>query len=172
MDELIHLDHSAQLGLLRSALNERGIENQLIEPSDQLPVNTLMIDVGPDDKERDRVLAASIMPLDGDGLAHTQLVQFYAQMPFEVDDVSTASVERACAIVNAALAVGHFGMQHGQLFYRYILAMPSSTTFDLDMTIELIALLAFHQEHFGDFFEGIVDDEITLSTLPALLAAS
>lgn len=171
MDELTQLDHVAQLGTLQEALNARGIENQLIEPNDQLPVTTLMIDVGPDDKERPRVLAASIMPLDDDGLEHTQLVQFYAQMPFEIDDDNLGVVQKACAIVNPSLAVGHFGTQHGQLFFRYVMAMSNDRTFQPDMTIELIALLAFHQEHFGDFFEGLVEDEITLSVLPDLLAA-
>lgn len=171
MDELTHLDHAAQLGTLQQALNDKGAASQLFEPNERLPVTTLMIDVGPDDAGRDRVLAASIMPLADDGLDDTQLVQFYAQMPFAIDDESLASVQRAVPIVNAALAIGHFGMQNGELFYRYVLAMPNGATFDLAMTVEIVALMAFHQEHFGDFFEGIVDDEITLSTLPDLLAA-
>lgn len=171
MDELTQLENAAQLGTLQAALTAKGISSQLIDPNEQLPVATLMIDVGPDDEERQRILAASIMPLGDDDLEHTQLVQFYAQMPFEIDDDSLGVVQKACAIINPSLAVGHFGMQQGQLFFRYVMAMPSDRSFDVDMTIELIALLAFHQEHFGDFFEGLVDDEITLSVLPDLLAA-
>ncbi len=174
MDELTTLGYTAQLDLLRQALNAHDIAAQMIEPTEQVPAPTLMVSLDQDDKGRERHLAITIMPFgdsDGDGLDSTQLVQFYAHMPFEVDDESVGVCQRAVAMVNPALAVGHFGMQNQQLFFRYVLAMPAGDTFDADMSIELIGLLAFHQEHFGDYFEGLIEDEIALSTLPALLAA-
>lgn len=169
MSELIALEHAAQLGILGDALAATGHESQLIEPHGELPVTTLMVALGKDDDDRDRTLAVSIMPLGSD-LAETQLVQFYVPMPFSIDDDSMGSVQRAVAIVNAAMAVGHFAVSGSELIYRYVLAMPNSESFNIAMTSELIGLLAFHQEHFGDYFEGIIDDEITLSMLPDLLA--
>lgn len=174
MDDLTTLGYQAQLDLLRQALDAHGLAVQMIEPNDQLPIPSLMVSLDEDDKGRARNLAVTIMPFgdeDDGGLDSTQLVQFYAHLPFEVDADSEAVCQRAVAIVNPALAVGHFAMQNQQLFFRYVLAMPSDTTFDADMAIELIGLLSFHQEHFGDYFEGLIEGEIALSTLPALLAA-
>lgn len=171
IDDLVHLEHQAQLGALASVLESHGVTHQLIEPNDDLPVTTLMVSFGSDDKERERSIGVSILPFDeGEGLDATQLVQFYSHLPIEIDDDSLAVCQRAVAMVNGAMAIGHFGMQGSNLFYRYVLAVPADQVIDTEMTPELLGLLGFHQEHFGDYFEGLVEDEIALSSLPELLA--
>jgi len=55
-------------------------------------------------------------------------------------------------------------------FYRYVLAVPNNTTIDGAMFIEVVALIEFHQENFADYLEGIIDQEISLTTLPELIA--
>jgi len=37
---------------------------------------------------------------------------------------------------------------------------------------ELMPMLVFHQEHFSDYLEGVLDDEISLSILPDLVNRS
>lgn len=162
-DELMRIEHEAQLDLIAQALAARDVETQLLAAGDELPVSTLMVGLG-----TDRTLAVSIMPFSTDDLGATQLVQFYVQLA-AVDAEHLASVQQAAAIINGAIAIGHFGTQAEQLFYRYVLAMPASQTFDVDMVIELIGLLSFHQEHFGDYFDGIIEGEIAVSILPDLL---
>lgn len=172
IDELTHAEHASQLGLLGAYLTARGIPSDLVDPGPELLVTTLMIGLEQDDEGRDRVLAVSIMPLGSD-LESLQLVQYYVQMPFEVKTVDElAMIERATAVVNGAVAIGNFGMQGSQLFYRYVHAMPADQTFEDDAAVELVGILAFHQEHFGDYFEGLLNDDFPLSTLPSVLAAT
>lgn len=169
MSDLTALEHAAELDLVSQALASAGHASTVLEPGEQLPVTTLLIELDPDDEDRPRSMAMSIMPFGSDDLASTRLTQFYVELPFTFGEDDRATVERAVAIVNPALAIGHFGVRGETLIYRYVWATPNSSTFDLDATVELIALLAFHQEHFGDYFEGLIDDEIALSTLPDLL---
>jgi hypothetical protein len=170
IDELTHADHAMQLGALSGELKTREIDTQLIDPNDELPVTTLLVALDADDRDRERTMAISIMPLGADDLESMQLAQFYVQIPFKIADDMVPVIERATSMVNAALAIGHFGVQGNQLFLRHVLALPRDQSFDPDMTVELIGLLAFHQEHFGDYFEALLDGELTLSILPQAIA--
>lgn len=167
---LTQLDHAAQLDVVAAALSAAGHETALLDASDELPVTTLMLALDARSEDRPVSMAISIMPFGSDDLAATQLTQFYVPLPIAVGEESAATVQRAIAMVNAALAIGHFGMQHDEIFYRYVLASRRDDILDPPMVIEVIALLAFHQEHFADYLEGVANDEIALSSLPALLA--
>jgi hypothetical protein len=169
IDELTHAEHASQLGLLGTHLNGRGITSELIDPGPELPVTTLMVGLAVDDEGRERTLAVSIMPL-GDDLESLQLVQFYVQMPFGVSGKNRAMIERATATVNGAVAFGNFGMHNDQLFYRHVHAMPVDQVFEEDTSVELVGILAFHQEYFGDYFEGLLNDDFPLSSLASVLA--
>ncbi|MFT6763486.1 MAG: hypothetical protein ACJAXA_002144 [Candidatus Aldehydirespiratoraceae bacterium] len=169
IDELTHAEHASQLGLLGAYLKASDINSELIDPGPELPVTTLMISLAADDEGRERTLAVSIMPL-GDDLESLQLVQFYVQMPFVVAKDDRAMIERATATVNGALAIGNFGVHSNQLFFRHVHAMPSDQTFEEASSVELVGILAFHQEHFGDYFEGLLNDDFPLSSLASVLA--
>ncbi|HRE03633.1 MAG TPA: hypothetical protein PLV68_20220, partial [Ilumatobacteraceae bacterium] len=57
----------------------------------------------------------------------------------------------------------------GTLYYRYVLASRLHTTIDPDLLIELIAMVEFHQEHYGDFLEGVTDGGIAIEVLDAVI---
>lgn len=76
------------------------------------------------------------------------------------------------AVVNGALAVGHFAWRGKEIFYRYMLSLSSSALIDDAMLGELMPMLVFHQEHFSDYLEGVLDDEISLPILPDLVNSS
>jgi hypothetical protein len=168
-DDLIHLEHAAELSTLAGALEAAGFATHLLERGDGLELTTLMVAFGKDDEDRDRAAAISIMPFSADQLAATQFTQFYMPMPFKVGD-ARAEVAQAASIVNVAMAVGHFAVRDDELFYRYMLASPRGASLDPDMVAELVTMLQFHQEHFGDYLEGVNDGEIDLSVLPDVIA--
>ncbi|WP_157041778.1 hypothetical protein [Nitriliruptor alkaliphilus] len=161
--------HDALLTLLADTLtaDERG--TRLIGPDEGLPVPTLLVALGADDEGRDRTMGITILPFDEGAFDATDLMQFYVRMPFEVPDGRRTEVMAATAMVNASMAVGHFAVRGDELYYRYVLALPNNAVADEDMFGELVALLAFHQETFGDYFEGVVDGEIPLALLPDVL---
>lgn len=172
VSDLIKARHEAELGVMEGALNEHGHDTRLLEASDQVPLPTLLVALGADDENRERTLGVSIMPFDEDAFDATDLIQFYVQLPFEVPTDRRADIGAAATEVNAALAVGHFALRGTELYYRYVLATPNNAVVDGDMLTELVSLIAFHQEHFGDYFEGVLEGQIDLSVLPELLAES
>lgn len=158
----------ALLGLFEDAL-EGDYATKVVGPQEGLPVPTLLVSFGADDKERDRTLGITVVPFDEDSLEATDLVQFYVRMPFEVPAQRRTEVMAATAAVNAAMAIGHFAVRGTELYYRYVLALPNDTVADASMLLELVALVSFHQETFADHLEGILEGEITLSLLPDIL---
>lgn len=160
----------AELALLEPVFTNAGYPAQLAEANDELPVSTLIVDLGEDDADRARFMAVSIMPFGDDQFASTTFTQLYVKLPFEFDSSQLGDLGHAIALINGAMAVGHFAVRGDELFYRYMLSTPSSTTADTDMFDDLIPMLVFHQEHFGDTLEGALDDEISLLILPKLLA--
>ncbi len=162
--------YQAVLSILAGVLGQENYTTQIMGPQDDMPLPTLLVALGMDEESRERSLGITIMPLGDNSLAATELVQFYSRMPFPVPAARDTELRAATAAVNAAMALGHFAVLGEELFYRYVLAVPNNTTIDSATLLELVALLEFHQEHFADYLEGVIDDEISLKTLPELIA--
>lgn len=166
--------HIAELGFLENALRASGRdETDLVEPeaADELP--TLLISLGDDDEHRPRVLHVRIIPLDEEESDATRFVELYVPLPFEVPDEKLSELREALSIVNEHLAIGHFGlMRDGSLYYRYVLATPLVQMIDDEVFVELVAFVDFHQDHFADYLEGVVADEISLLVLDEVIRES
>ena len=157
---------------MRATLNGAGYSTELIPANDELPVSALIVDLGEDDLERRRMMSISVMPFGDDQFAATSFVQYYVRLPFEAERSRMDELGHAIAIVNGAMALGHFGVRGTELFYRYMHAQSSSATTDDALLLELLPMLIFHQEHFGDYLEGVLDDEVAVAVLPKLIAQS
>jgi hypothetical protein len=164
--------HAAELGLMQASLRAAGYPTELLPVSDELPVTSLVVDLGDDDMDRRRFMTISIMPFGDDQFAATEFIQFYVPMPYTAPPGTLDELGHAMAVINAAMAVGHFAVRGSELFYRYMLALDSSATIGDAMLGELFALLVFHQEHFSDYLEGVLDGEISLLVLPELISSS
>jgi hypothetical protein len=97
------------------------------------------------------------------------LIQFYLALPLELTKKRKRDVMTATAMVNAAMMVGHFAVQGETVFYRYLLIRPKQGHPDLELICELVPLIDFHQEHFGDYIEGTFEDELSLAVLPEVI---
>ena len=172
LPDMIHQQHLAALTLMSSTLHAAGMTTQLIEANDELPVSALVVDLGADELDRKRSMTISIMPFGDDTFAATQFIQFYVPMPYAVTRDQRGDLGQAMAVVNGAMAVGHFAWRGKEIFYRYMLSLSSSAFIDDAMLGELMPMLVFHQEHFSDYLEGVLDDEISLSILPDLVNSS
>jgi hypothetical protein len=169
LSDLMHQQHRAELGLLSVTLQQAGFSTEFLSAGDELPVGALVVDLGADEHDRPHLMTISIMPFGDDQFGATQFFQFYTALPFSPARAQMGDLGQAIAIVNGAMAIGHFGVRRGELFYRYMLAIDSSTTIGSEMLIELMSLLTFHQEHFGDYLEGVLDGQISLAILPKLI---
>ena len=171
LPDSVNKQHMAELALMQPVFTDAGYPAQLVEASDDLPLSTLIVSLGADDRDRQRTMTVNIMPFGDDKFASTTFIQFYVPMPFPVDSSKMDDLGHAIALVNGAMAVGHWAVRGSELFFRYMLALSSSATVDNDMLGELASMLIFHQEHFADYLEGVLDDEVSLLVLPKLLAS-
>lgn len=162
--------HEAELQLMADALRQAGMDTRLLEAGPEVPLPTLLVALGTDEADRDRTLGLSIMPFGDDGFEATDLLQFYVQLPFSVDEDNRRDVMAATAEVNAQMAIGHIAVRGDEVYYRYVLASPNDATVDGDMLVEVVQLVAFHQEHFGDYVEGVATGEIALQVLAEVLS--
>lgn len=169
LDDVTHAHHEAELGLMQATLEAEDFVTQFLGAGDELPVAALVVALGVDDKERQRLMTVSIMPFGDDDFPATSFVQFYVPMPFRAPADKMGDLGHAMAVVNGAMALGHFGVRGGEVFFRYMLAYDSATTVDGDMLIELMTMLTFHQEHFADYLEGVLEGEVSLQVLPQLI---
>lgn len=164
--------HATELERLSTALGSVDYDTRVLHASDDIPLPTLLVALGVDEEERDRTLAISILPFGHDDLDATALLQFYVLLPFELVDATRTDVLAATAHVNAAMAIGHFAARGDELYYRYVHASAKDEQDGSEMIVELVQLIDFHQQHFGDYLEGILTDELSLQVLPEVIDAA
>ena len=163
-------DQATELERLSTALRAADHDTRVLDPSDEVPLPTLLVALGVDEAERDRTLAISLLPFADDDLDATALMQFYVLLPFELVAATRNDVLAATAHINAAMAIGHFAARGDELYYRYVLAADKGAPVDGALVVELVQLIDFHQQHFGDYLEGILTDELSLQVLPEVIA--
>lgn len=162
----------AELGFAESAAQARGYATTLIDAGGQTAPE-LVITLSTDADGRARMLRASFVPV-GDDMEHTKFLQLWVPLPFTIGaDASLADVREAAAIVNEHVAIGRFGVHDdATVYFRYILAAPKHSMLDDEMVGEVIVFCDYHQEHFGDYLEGVCDGEISLLVLADVINRS
>lgn len=163
-------EQATELERLSTALRAADYDTRVLHRSDDIPLPTLLVALGVDDDGRDRTMAISVLPFADDDLDATALMQFYVLLPFELVDATRNDVLAATAHVNAAMAIGHFAARGDELYYRYVLAADKDGQINAALIVELVQLIDFHQQHFGDYLEGILTDELSLQVLPEVIA--
>jgi hypothetical protein len=170
MSPLVHAQHRAELSLVAGGLSG-SYSTEILDPGDALPLTTLMVDLGPDGDGRQRSMSVNVMPL-GDDFDAATFLQFYVPMPFEVPDALVVNVGYAAAKVNAAMALGHFAVSDsGEVYFRYMQAFSSSTAADPAASAQIVMMLDFHQETFGDVVQGVAEGEIDVAVVDQVIAA-
>ena len=165
---LVHAQHRAELSLVAGGLSG-SYPTEILDPSDALPLTTLIVDLGPDGDDRQRTMSVNVMPLeDFDAVT---FLQFFVPMPFEVPAAQVVNAGYAAAKVNAAMALGHFVSDSGEVYFRYMQAFSSSTTADPAASAQIVTMLDFHQETFGDVVQGVADGEIDVAVVDQVIAA-
>ena len=168
LNELQRAQAVAELGVVEVGISSRGYETTLLEGTGS-DVPELVVELGNDELDRARRLHMSYVPTDG-GLEHTSLLQLHSPLPFAAGPEKLTEIRTAIAIVNEHIGIGRFGVHaDGGLYFTYALAVPRLTMIDDDMIGELVSFVDFHQEHFGDYLEGVIEDEVSVLVLDRVL---
>jgi hypothetical protein len=171
--EQIHARHLVELGQLEAIFTEMGYAAQLVEKSPQIPYHTLLVGLEPDEKGRPLQMALTFYPLGEDDLESTLLLQYFIELPFDLDEKGLARAVELLPHINNKAVVGHFGVTDGQnkLHYRYVQALPLYETVSQDAVVDIVVLASYTPVLFGDVLEDLAEGKISLEQARAKVDA-
>lgn len=166
MSAELHAQHAAELSLIEPVVRDLGFDTTL-DDGDGEPA--LAIDLGDDGSGEHRVMVLTIE--SADLFADSEDLHFTVVLPFDVGTDRADEAHQAIPIVNAAMSHGSFSMAGSSIAYEHVLTVDASTTVADDVLRDLVPSLVDEQERFGDYLEGVVDDEISVVVLADVIAA-
>ena len=163
MSDLANARDEAELGFLMQYLKEADQPAQLLKPSEELPLPTLLVPLFKDYKNRDRFLTFNFIPLPEDEVEHVRLLQIYSVIPVDWKDGTRPDVEKLLFVLNGHTAIGHFNIKDdGEVSLRYVFAASSATILPKNEVIEIIDLFNMMLDLFSATIDKVASGEMTL----------
>jgi hypothetical protein len=162
-DELHSAQYEAELGFIEEIFIALGYESvHLFERSDEVSLPTLAVGLEPDAKGRGKNLALAFYPVPE--FEDTYFLQYYIELPFEVDAAGQERVVPLLPYVNQRLVIGHFGITDGEqsLHYRYVQALPSLDVITEDKVKDVIAIVEYSPLLFEEILEQTAAGTLSL----------
>jgi hypothetical protein len=153
-DEMMNAQHTAELGFLEDIFVALGYDSvQLFERSAEVSLPTLAVALEPDAKGRGKNLALAFYPVAE--FEDTNFLQYYIELPFEVDQEGQGRVLPLLPYINQRLVIGHFGITDGEphFHYRYVQALPSLDMITEDEVKDVIAIVEYSPVLFEEILE-------------------
>ncbi len=166
-DDLERVKSIAELGLMEAPLHEAGRHVSLDEDQARLVIEL------DDDEGRARRLTIAMVPFGEPGESALRMIRFDVTFPFTADDDTKDDVALAIPVISAELAIGGFAADaDGSLHLRYTLAADAVSLVADEALVELVELLDFQQERFGDYLEGVCTGDVAVEVLPQVISAA
>jgi hypothetical protein len=153
-DEMTNAQHTAELGFLEDIFVALGYESvHLFERSNEVSLPTLAVGLEPDARGRGKTLAMAFDPVPE--FDDTNFLQYYIELPFEVDAAGQERVALLLPYINQRLVLGHFGITDGEqsLHFRYVQALPSLDVITEDKVKDVIAIVEYSPLLFEEILE-------------------
>lgn len=161
-DPLILAEHSATLGGFLGPLRDAGYAAELLDASDELELPTLVVRLDDDGRGRRRHLTVNLMPLDFEDDVEISLAQMYVPLPFSVDEDHRSEFGRFALEANTMLPAGGMGARdNGEVYLRYMLATPTDSVPQGSTVAELVSLLEYQADVFGEAMESVATGDTT-----------
>ncbi|MFC4307171.1 YbjN domain-containing protein [Cohnella boryungensis] len=162
ISELEHAKHLAELGGLQAGFEEEGLQTELLERSPDIPLHVLLLALGKDRQNRDRIINLSFVPMPESDIEWIRLLQLYSIVPCVVAPDRRSAVESVLLAANGVLPLGHFGIKEdGEVYARYVYTVPSSRTVSGDELLEVVSLFHYMLEMFADRIERVASGELS-----------
>ena len=167
LSDLTRTRQIAELDYLQRCITELGLESELIESSAEVPLPTLIVATKKDHQQRDRIITLSYIPVDEDDLEHINLLQIYGALPFSLNSTYQPELEAVLMMLNTQTAIGSFGLYNTEISLRYVYAidrhkLPAQAAFG-----EIIILLIYVQDMFGELIEQVNEGHLTVAEFKA-----
>ncbi len=155
-------------------LNEEEFDCSLVDATDEVPYERLLIFLGIDEKERERILEVTALKQElvkGLDLIESQepdffRVQFQVGFPFKIQPKFCPQVASLVCYLNRLIELPGFELNEIdlQLSYRYIL-MYGEGKFNKKLCIAIVGVIMLLIELFGDTLEQVALGQMTFNEI-------
>jgi hypothetical protein len=165
--------HLVELGNLQTILHAMDYHTQLIEKSAQIPYATLLARVELPNQLPPVELGLTFYPVGENELAHSMLLQYFIELPFQMDAQALRQVKELLPDLNKRTVVGHFGIsgERNAVHYRYVQALPVANPITREAVADVIILVVFTPALFWEILEGVVAQRISVAEASVQVAA-
>jgi hypothetical protein len=171
--ERIHARHLVELGFLEEILIDMGYATQLVERSPQVPYHVLLVGLESDSGGQPLQMALTFYPVGEDEVENTMLLQYFIELPFEVDEGGLARLRELLPDINNKIVLGHLGITVGQnkLHYRYVQALPVDRLISHGAVSDVIVLVTYTPRLFEEMVQDLAGGTISVEQARARLDA-
>jgi hypothetical protein len=172
-EELAQARQLVELGHLKAIVTGMGYPAQLVEKSRELAYHTLLVGLEPDAKGRSTQMALTFYPMGEKDVENTLLLQYFVDLPFDVDKAGLARVREVLPDINNKVVVGHFGITAGQdrLHYRYVQALRADDIVTAEAVADVIIMASYTPHVFEGVLEELAQGEISVEQARARVEA-
>jgi hypothetical protein len=154
--QAVYARHLVELGYLEAIAQDMGYAAHLIEASDTVAYHTLLVQLEPDWKQRQRELTCTFYPLDEEETPSILLLQYFLEMPFEIANGAEQKVNALLMEINNKSVLGHFGISTGanKVHHRYIQTFAESQLIDEAAVADVVMMFNYTSLIFGESIEA------------------
>jgi hypothetical protein len=169
-DELELAEQSATLGSFVAPLREAGYDTELLEPSDQLDLPTLVVGLPVDEQGRGRWLSVNVVPFELGETVGLSVAQVYAPLPFTLADKQRDEFAKFALAASQMVPVGSMGARDdGELYFRYMASALDTTAMEPTLLASIAMLFQFQLDVFGSAMESVATGNATAAEALAAL---
>jgi hypothetical protein len=171
MNEHTQARDLAELGFLQQYFKEAGLASDVIEPSEEVSIGTLLVPLTKDSQQRDRYITFNFVPsLVHEGIEHIRLLQMYTQIPVSWEDRSLEKLEKLLLAINCHVAIGHYSIRENhELHYRYVWCTSTSHLVPKEQILEITDLFILMLDTFGGMIDSVASGQTELSAVLSFL---
>lgn len=161
------------LHLIKEILENRQFEAVLLSPSEQVPIERLMVSLGPDKKNRNRILEIGAVQLEvPPELVHPNAadfpyrLQFRSILPFKVEDLALTQTGSLILFLNRFIDLPAFELDEltGIVSYRYVWMMKRAYC-DQTLLLSIVGASMLNLGLFADMIESLADGQRTFNDI-------
>jgi hypothetical protein len=156
--ELIYAKSLVELGNIQDFISEElGFATQILERSQSLPLNSLVISLAPDSQQRTRVASLNYLPLGDEDCESIKLLQFYLVIPCELQPDFQRAVEKFLLLINLKAPIGSFtfNAESNEIIAKYVYSLGKFKMVDKEEFLETFMLFMFVIDQFSPLIEEV-----------------
>jgi hypothetical protein len=152
---------------------ELDLDCQVLSPSIETPVDTLVVKLETDEKERIRIASIMFIPLNDSDFESLKLLQFYCETPVRAAPSSRAAVTEFLSAVNLSIPVGTFCLTPDHLVAcKYVCTLGKFREIEPKEFLETFLLWMFAIDSISGIAEMVAEGKQSLADAIKLLEQS